>query len=289
VETLSLADVGLPDSGGTAVISGTKILYTPAYDFFGTETFTYTISDGELTDTAVVVVNVNNVNDAPELTNLDITPEPLLEGQEQTFTATVNDPGLLDIDFEIRWDFDDGAIVSGTLTPTHTYLDDGLYNLTITLTDTLGASNEYVIPLDVGNVAPDVAVTSGGGSAEIDQPLSFSGGFFDPGADSHTIVWDFGDGITTTGSLTVDHAFESAGTFNVTLTVTDDEGGVGSDSVEVVVQSAVIYMPIVIKVGGNGSNASSAMQSEMTPYLVAHTPWHEMLLWDGRRWWGSGM
>jgi hypothetical protein len=290
-EVLSVAEVSLPDGGGSAVISGTRILYSPAPDFFGTETFTYTLSDGELTDTAMVVINVVNSNDAPELTDLDISPEPLLEGQELTFTATVNDPGFVGLDFEIRWDFDDGTIVTGTLTPTHTYLDDGLYNLTIVLTDTLGASNQYMIPLDVENVAPEVDVSGGDVTAEINQVLTFSGSYFDPGADTHTIVWDFGDGITTTGSLTVDHAYESAGLYNVALTVTDDEGGVGVDEVEVEVQSAYIYLPIVIKVGGssaNGPSASSITGPILKQHMLANvrlTPWHELLLPDGRKWW----
>jgi len=278
--------VGVPDSGGSAVISGTKLLYTPAADFTGTETISYTISDGELTDSALIFVTVTNVNDAPELINLTITPEPLLEGQEQQFKATVNDPGLLDLDFEIRWNFDDGTIVTGTLTPTHTYLDDGLYDLTITLTDTNGAANTYHIPLDVENVAPDVTITTGGGvSAEINQLLTFSGVFGDPGADSHTILWDFGDGITTTGSLTVNHAFESAGTFTVTLTVTDDDGGVGSDQVQVVVQSAFIYLPVIFRAGSSTASAPETVHLTTASNNPLFAFWHEALVPNGRKIW----
>lgn len=57
-----LDSVGAPMSG-TAVITDTFILYTPAPDFFGTDTFTYTITDGVLTDTAVVTVLVSPVDD----------------------------------------------------------------------------------------------------------------------------------------------------------------------------------------------------------------------------------
>lgn len=54
---LVLDSVGAPMSG-TAVITGSLILYTPTPDFVGTDTFTYTITDGVLTDTAVVTVTV---------------------------------------------------------------------------------------------------------------------------------------------------------------------------------------------------------------------------------------
>ncbi len=57
-----LVSVGEPGNG-TAVITDTFILYTPAPDFFGTDTFTYTITDGVLTDTAVVTVTVLPVDD----------------------------------------------------------------------------------------------------------------------------------------------------------------------------------------------------------------------------------
>ncbi len=43
---------------GTAVITDSLVLYTPDLDFIGTDTFTYTITDGVVTDTAVVTVTV---------------------------------------------------------------------------------------------------------------------------------------------------------------------------------------------------------------------------------------
>ncbi|HRQ36915.1 MAG TPA: Ig-like domain-containing protein [Chloroflexota bacterium] len=57
-----LESVGTPGNG-TAVITNTFILYTPAPGFVGTDTFTYTITDGVLTDTAVVTVTVLPVDD----------------------------------------------------------------------------------------------------------------------------------------------------------------------------------------------------------------------------------
>jgi PKD repeat protein len=79
------------------------------------------------------------------------------------------------------------------------------------------------------------------------------GSFDDPGIlDTHTITWDFGDGDTVTGTLQPDHTYVSAGVYIVTLTVADNHGGVGQDTLLVTVEAAgyFIYLPVVIRVDG---------------------------------------
>jgi len=56
-------------SNGTAVVSGTSIVYTPAAGFIGVDTFTYTIEGTEGTATATVTVTVLNVNEPPVAVN----------------------------------------------------------------------------------------------------------------------------------------------------------------------------------------------------------------------------
>ena len=75
-ETLTITAVGTPSRGGTVTIAadGKSVLYTPAANFFGEETFTYTISDGNGgTATAQVSMNVVNTNDAPTVVNDTVT------------------------------------------------------------------------------------------------------------------------------------------------------------------------------------------------------------------------
>ncbi|MBK8900370.1 MAG: tandem-95 repeat protein [Anaerolineaceae bacterium] len=65
-DTLVITLVGMPDNGGTAELNNNQIDYTPTLNFFGTETFTYTISDSQgESDTAIVTIEVTEVNDAP--------------------------------------------------------------------------------------------------------------------------------------------------------------------------------------------------------------------------------
>ena len=63
-DALTLVAVGTPDHGA-ATISGGKLAYTPDADFFGTDSFTYLVGDGDLTDSGTVTVTVTPVNDDP--------------------------------------------------------------------------------------------------------------------------------------------------------------------------------------------------------------------------------
>ena len=69
---------------GTVAIAadGLSVTYTPAANYFGTDSFTYTISDNGTNtaghaDTATVNVTITNVNDAPDA--VDDTPASIAE------------------------------------------------------------------------------------------------------------------------------------------------------------------------------------------------------------------
>jgi cytochrome oxidase Cu insertion factor (SCO1/SenC/PrrC family) len=58
------------NTNGTATQTDDKLIYTPNANFFGTDSFTYSISDGKGgTDTATVSITVNPVNDPPDAVN----------------------------------------------------------------------------------------------------------------------------------------------------------------------------------------------------------------------------
>ncbi len=65
-QILTLAAVGAATNGETAGVSN-QVHYTPTLDFYGIDVFTYTVSDGALTDTATVTVTINSINDLPTL------------------------------------------------------------------------------------------------------------------------------------------------------------------------------------------------------------------------------
>ena len=93
-DAIELVAVGTPANGTVSLIGApaTGFLYTPAPNFFGTDTVTYTVADPSgLTATATVTLNVLGVNDAPIAVGDFVT---LDEDTSLTYDVTLNDIDL---------------------------------------------------------------------------------------------------------------------------------------------------------------------------------------------------
>jgi PKD repeat protein len=75
---------------------------------------------------------------------------------------------------------------------------------------------------------PPTAVIRGPTSGRVGETLNFSGADSTDDGRIVSYAWDFGDGTTGSG-VSVTHAYKAAGSYKVTLTVTDD--GKGTDRV----------------------------------------------------------
>ncbi|MEO0595624.1 MAG: cadherin-like domain-containing protein, partial [Chloroflexota bacterium] len=64
-DILQITAVGTASNGSVVLENDGTITYTPNPDFNGSDSFTYTVSDGELTAEGTVTVTVGNANDAP--------------------------------------------------------------------------------------------------------------------------------------------------------------------------------------------------------------------------------
>jgi uncharacterized membrane protein len=199
---------------------------------------TATTAGGGASDSSLATLTVVVVNLPPTATaGPDQTAD---EGSLVSFNGSAGDPEGDPL--QIAWDFGDGSTASGTLTPTHTYADDGPYVVTLVVTDSVGQAASDTLLVTVTNVAPAVAAGPDQ-TADEGVPVNFNGSFTDPGIlDTHTIEWEFGDGGTAAGTLTPTHTFTDPGFYTVTLTVTDDDGGLGSDWLHVTVNDGTILV-----------------------------------------------
>lgn len=89
------------------------------------------------------------------------------------------------------------------------------------------------------NIAPTVTIAD---PAVNGLAVSFSGSGADADGSVASYEWDFGDGSTDTGDA-VTKTYSTAGTYTVTLTVTDDEGATGSATTEVTVAPIPNQLP----------------------------------------------
>ncbi|TWU31790.1 Ig-like domain-containing protein [Novipirellula artificiosorum] len=90
-ETLTVSEVGTSTAGATMTLSSDKksILYTPPASFTGTDTFTYTVTDGGLTDQVTVTVTVAPADPPP--TAVDDTFSVTEDDAEAAFDVLSND------------------------------------------------------------------------------------------------------------------------------------------------------------------------------------------------------
>ncbi|WP_342210520.1 PKD domain-containing protein [Methanococcoides vulcani] len=162
------------------------------------------------------------------------SPSEVNEGDLVPFSAS----GSYDSDgvelTSYEWDFSDGTTASGSEV-THVYATNGIYIVTLTVTDNEGTSTSDTLIVTVNNVAPVVDAGTDQ-TANMGEEVVFSGSFDDPGSfDTHIILWDFGDGETVEGTLTPAHTYAGSGVYNLILTITDNDGASTSDTATVTV------------------------------------------------------
>jgi PKD repeat protein len=122
------------------------------------------------------------------------------------------------------WDFGDGGSGTG-VKKTHTYASAGTYTIKLTVTDNGGKTGTLSQPVTVVANPPPTAVITVVSQDDPQVGLSGASSTDDSAVVSYT--WNFGDSQTATGK-DVTHDYAAAGTYTITLTVTDDFGLTGS-------------------------------------------------------------
>jgi len=123
------------------------------------------------------------------------------------------------------WDFGDGT-TSTEQSPTHTYTQVGTYNVTLTITDAKGGTSTRTLLNFVTVEALDAEFRGTPSSGAAPLEVAFADmSLGDPTAWS----WDFGDGTTSTFANPT-HTYSTAGTYTVTLTVTDAHGATNTET-----------------------------------------------------------
>ena len=230
------------DFGDT--LTGTGVSATHSYAMAGTFTVTLTVTDDTGATNSVMTDII--VTDAAPPVNIPpvamiTAPATAAIGMAVTFDASAS----TDLDGTITsYDWDFGDTLTGTgVSATHSYAMAGTFTVTLTVTDDTGATNSAMTDIIVTDAAPPgnappVAMMITPPVAAIGMAVTFdASGSTDPDGTIASYDWDFGDAITGTGVSTT-HTYMTAGTFTITLTVTDDAGATNSVMADITVMAA---------------------------------------------------
>jgi VCBS repeat-containing protein len=253
-QALSVGSLTQPAHGQAAIITGGadagKVRYTPAADYNGPDSFTYTVCDDGTTngladakcDTASVAVTITAGNDAP------VARDDSYATDEDT-TLTVPAPGVLANDSDVDGDPLTAALVTGPAHATLTMNANGSFaytpaanfngtdSFTYRTSDGTLASGPATVTIAVTavNDGPTVTVASGGTCGSDDHPgtINLTVGDVDSAATALTLsaassnptllpnrnLVSAGSGATRT--LTASAVAGRSGTATVTVTVSD--------------------------------------------------------------------
>jgi len=186
------------------------------------------------------------------------------------------------------WQFGDGGVASIS-NPTHTYLNDGSFSVTLTVTDNNGCSSQLttnnmitVHPLPVVDFIATPEVGTPG------YPVDFVSSYT---ASLGTWYWDFGDGIIETLQVpTTQHVFTNMGSYSITHIVESQFGC--KDSITKTFLVLKLTIPNVFTPNGDGLNDNfviDGLDQMSGTNLVVYNRWGKVVFessdykndWDG--------
>ncbi|MFC2079078.1 PKD domain-containing protein [Candidatus Bipolaricaulota bacterium] len=234
----------------------------------GTYVVTLTVTDDDgASDATSLAVQVGPSNQSP-IAAFTYTPtNPLVNAWVQFNASTSSDPDGSIVNY--AWNFGDGSTDIGSVV-WHRFSGAGIYVLTLTVTDDDGATNTTTQTIQVGgsvNAAPTASFSYLPASPTIGEWVRFDGtGSSDSDGTISSYQWSFGDGTVPVSGAVVYHQFTGAGTYFVSLTVTDNDGAtdtasqsVGTGTVQQSPVALFTFIPVAPAVGESVSfNASTS-------------------------------
>ena len=232
------------DGGSSITALGSYVSFSVSSE--GEHTIKYRAVDNlgkeENTKTKTFTIQKNK----PPTADFTYTPEEPTDVEDIKFDASLsNDPeGNIE---NYTWDFGDGTIKYGKVVY-HRYEDNGQYTVKLSVKDNKGATDSVSKQIIVKNDPPKAMFTHFPDKPKIGEEVQFNSSLSsDEDGNIVSWQWDFGDGNTSTEQNPT-HVYLEEGTYNVTLTVTDDDGDTHTTigKVEVIKEEVNIWLYLTI-------------------------------------------
>jgi len=274
-DTLSIASV-TQGAHGAVTFSGGDVTYTPALNYNGGDSFTYTVSDGQGgTATAAVSVTVSAVNDRPVANNDSAT---VAEDSTNNVIEVLTGAGAdTDVDGDVLSVASVGAASNGTAvldgglvkyTPNGNY--NGSDSFSYTVSDGHGGTATATVSVTVTAVNDNPTTTNDTTTTDEDTPVTVDVVSNDSDVDGDTVSLESVDGATH-GSVAVVNGkavFTPAANYNgpasFNYVVNDGHGGTAQGSVSVTVN------PVNDNPVANADSATTDEDTAVTKNVLAN-------------------
>ncbi|MEW6069114.1 MAG: PKD domain-containing protein, partial [Candidatus Thermoplasmatota archaeon] len=180
----------------------------------------YNISGGNNKDRYPLWYPTDQMPNRPPTANFTYSPASPVTTDTVKFTDTSYDPDGNIVAW--LWDFGDG-ITSTLQNPTHKYADNGIYTVTLIVTDNDNATASVSKNITISNIAPKASFTYSPQNPTILDTIQFADLSTDSDGSIISWLWNFGDGNASTAQNPT-HRYPLPGSYTVKLTVTDDDG-----------------------------------------------------------------
>jgi PKD repeat protein len=182
-------------------------------------------------------VNQNLVDTTPPIARIN-GPSTVQQGTGVTFDGSGSQSLSPIVDYQ--WNFGDGTIVSGS-SVSHVYNKPGNFDVSLTVVaqnGLRGSARQQIRVDDVTIAAKPVAVINAPTSGQLGQQINFDASGSTAAGQIVSYAWNFGDGDSANG-VNIPHTYQKGpGIYNVTLTVTDDQGQSNTANQQITITAA---------------------------------------------------
>ena len=218
----------LTNHSGTVTIPFSAVINTPLRMRVGSDYYLNSppapcnnVQYGQFEDYTVIVLP----NTIPPVADFNITVLDTCQGIVSFTDQSLYNPTSW------FWDFGDNSGLSTSQNPFYTYSLPGTYTVTLIVTNPWG-SNTITQQVVITSLVADFTVSSN--TVGIGENVNF----FDNSIGANSWSWDFGDGFSSTNQNTF-HAYMSANTYTVVLTVTNASGCIAQIMMQIMVCTSI--------------------------------------------------